>query len=269
MDYKKLFNINDNKYKYNIDDYNKYKYNKYKYNIDDFFYIKDGKLINPNDTIYYDIKNQNQNNFINININLECHRKLKGGGNPILDAIFGVFNPIVNPILAIGEFFMFILELLFWLIKFLIWFIQFIIWIIMDLCNPVNLVNDFFQSLMLIIYSIFNAISNIIIAVISLTINTIGGWMQGFWGWDMSSLSKNDKNSPYFKSFDRTKGQKTYLTNTNTVPFSIILGTILCPPMGVFMDLGVTGWLNIIICALLTLLFYLPGLCYALLIIYS
>jgi len=39
--------------------------------------------------------------------------------------------------------------------------------------------------------------------------------------------------------------------------------------MGVFMDMGTSGWLNIIICALLTLCFYLPGLCYALLIIYS
>jgi uncharacterized membrane protein YqaE (UPF0057 family) len=93
--------------------------------------------------------------------------------------------------------------------------------------------------------------------------------MQGFWGWDMSGLNKNDKNSNYFKSYSRTKGQKTYLTNANTVPFSIILGTIICPPMGVFMDMGTSGWLNIIVCCLLTLLFYIPGLCYALLIIYS
>ena len=231
-----------------------------KYNIDDYFYIKDGKLINPNE-------NENQNNFIN----LECHRKLKGGNvfKQIIKVLLSVFDPIVKPILSIGEFFIFVLNLLFWLIKFLIWFIQFIFWIIKDLLNPVNLVKDFWQSLMIIIYSIFNSIINIFIAMIQLGINTLGGWMQGFWGWDMSSLSKNDKNSNYFKSLDRHKGQKTYLTNTNTVPFSVILGTILCPPMGVFMDLGITGWLNIVICCLLTLLFYLPGLCYALLIIYS
>jgi len=35
------------------------------------------------------------------------------------------------------------------------------------------------------------------------------------------------------------------------------------------MDMGLTGWLNILICILLTLLFYIPGLVYALLIIYS
>ena len=104
---------------------------------------------------------------------------------------------------------------------------------------------------------------------LSIGVNTIGGWMQGMWGWDMSGLTKADKNSPYFQSFDRTKGKKSYLTNTNTVPFSVILGTILCPPMGVFMDMGLSGWINIVVCGLLTLLFYLPGLCYALLIIYS
>jgi uncharacterized membrane protein YqaE (UPF0057 family) len=35
------------------------------------------------------------------------------------------------------------------------------------------------------------------------------------------------------------------------------------------MDLGMTGWMNIFICALLTVLFYLPGLFYALLVIYA
>jgi uncharacterized membrane protein YqaE (UPF0057 family) len=53
------------------------------------------------------------------------------------------------------------------------------------------------------------------------------------------------------------------------VPFSIILGTIICPPIGVFMDVGLTGWFNIFICMLLTLMFYVPGLVYALLIIYA
>jgi uncharacterized membrane protein YqaE (UPF0057 family) len=122
---------------------------------------------------------------------------------------------------------------------------------------------------MLITVTICKIPFELIMASFKICINIIGGWMQGFWGWDMSSLTKADKNSPYFKSFNRTAGQKIYYTQQNTVPFSIILGTILCPPMGVFMDMGTTGWLNIIICCLLTLLFYLPGLCYALLIIYS
>ena len=228
----------------------------------DYFFIKDGKLVNPNDII------NNKHNFTN----LECHRRVKGGilgMDEILDSVLAVFDVIVKPIIAIGNVFIFILQFIFFILKFALWFVKFIIWILIDLFNPVNFVNDFFNSLMLILYAIYNTIFNIIFAMASLMVNSIGGWFQGFWGWDMSGLTKKDKNSPYFRSFNKQNGQKSYVTNSNTVPFSIIFGTILCPPMGVFMDLGVTGWLNILICAILTLLFYLPGLCYALLIIYS
>ena len=187
----------------------------------------------------------------------------------ILDAIFGVFKPIVDPIVAIGEFFITIIKMLIWLITFLFWFVKFVLWIFVDLLNPVNFIDDFFDSVLLILYTFCEVIFGTVFSFFKIGINVVGGWMQGFWGWDMSSLTKTDKESNYFKSFNRLSGQKIYYTTQNTVPFSIILGTILCPPMGVFMDMGLTGWFNIIICALLTLLFYLPGLCYAFLIIYS
>ena len=64
------------------------------------------------------------------------------------------------------------------------------------------------------------------------------------------------------------KGQKCYRTPDGQVPFSVIVATILLPPMGVFMEFGITGWLNIVICGILTLLFYFPGLIYALILIY-
>ena len=191
----------------------------------------------------------------------------------IIDAItfpiLAIFDPIVKPILGIGEVFMFLIKFISWLVKFIIWFVAFIIWAFTDLLNPVHFFTDFYKSIMVIVYSICNTAINLVIVSSKICLNTIGGWTQGFWGWDMSSLTKKDKNSIYFKSFNRLKGQKTYLTQANTVPFSIILGTVLCPPIGVFMDMGLSGWLNIIICCLLTLLFYIPGLCYALLIIYA
>jgi uncharacterized membrane protein YqaE (UPF0057 family) len=52
------------------------------------------------------------------------------------------------------------------------------------------------------------------------------------------------------------------------LPISIIITTIFLPPLGLFMELGFKGWLNIAICALLTLFFYFPGLIYALIILY-
>ena len=105
--------------------------------------------------------------------------------------------------------------------------------------------------------------------LLSFSVNLMGTWMQGFWGWDQSGLTKKDRESNYFQKLNKNKGKKCYLTNSNTVPFSVVLGTRVCPPRGVFMDMGLTGWLNIIVCILLTLLFYIPGLVYALLVIYA
>ena len=42
--------------------------------------------------------------------------------------------------------------------------------------------------------------------------------------------------------------------------------TMLCPPAGVFMAYGITGWVQIIICCVLSLLYYIPGLIYALIV---
>ena len=45
-----------------------------------------------------------------------------------------------------------------------------------------------------------------------------------------------------------------------------IIAMIICPPLGVFMSYGLQGWMKIIVCAGLSLLYYFPGLVYALLI---
>jgi len=193
------------------------------------------------------------------------------------DALKGVFTqlfdliikPIISPFEIVGDVIMMAIKFIQWLGLFIFWLLKFIAWLFTDLLNPVHFFNDFFNTLMILVISICKLPFDIVLSLMALSINTVGGWMQGFWGWDQSSLTKRDQDSNYFKKINRVKGKKCYLTNTNTVPFSIILGTILCPPIGVFMDMGLTGWLNIIICILLTLLFYIPGLCYALLIIYS
>jgi uncharacterized membrane protein YqaE (UPF0057 family) len=221
-----------------------------------YFILYNNRLISNEiliETLFYDKKYKT-----NI-INIELIEKQKGGG----------FLDIFQSIIDIGKFFIKLGDFVVWFGKFILWVVKFFWWFFVDFLNPVNFVTDFFKSIMLITVTICKIPFELIMASFKICINIIGGWMQGFWGWDMSSLTKADKNSPYFKSFNRTAGQKIYYTQQNTVPFSIILGTILCPPMGVFMDMGTTGWLNIIICCLLTLLFYLPGLCYALLIIYS
>ncbi len=56
--------------------------------------------------------------------------------------------------------------------------------------------------------------------------------------------------------------------SNNNIPISVIITTILMPPLGLFLEFGFKGWVNIALCALLTLFFYFPGLIYALIIIY-
>ena len=239
-------------------------------NIDNYYYFKDNKLINPDTNII------NNGIIHNDTIYFKCYRK-QYGGNPIVDVLKSVINtllnvvfkPIIDPIMMIVNVFIMLIKLIEWIGKFIVWYVFFVIWLFTDLLNPVNFAADFFNSLMILVLTICKLPFDILFALLTFSINIVGGWMQGFWGWDQSSLTQLDRDSNYFHKVNQKNGKKCYLTNTNKVPFSIILGTILCPPIGVFMDLGMTGWLNIIICALLTLLFYIPGLTYALLIIYS
>jgi uncharacterized membrane protein YqaE (UPF0057 family) len=235
------------------------------------FYICNGKLINPK-IQFSELKNdKSYDKSYDKLYSIECFDSLNGGEDfldLILKPIEIIFSVIFKPIGAIGNVFIFLLQLIIWLIKFIYWFLFFIAWLFSDLLNPVKLISDFWNSIVLIIVTIFSTVMNVFMGIAAVIINSVGGWMQGFWGWDQSGLTKNDKNSNYFKGIDRVKGKKCYLTNNNTVPFSILLGTILCPPIGVFMDLGLTGWFNILICAMLTLVFYFPGLIYALILLY-
>ena len=188
---------------------------------------------------------------------------------PVLDLVLKVFDPIISPIMAIVDIFILLIKILIWVGKLVAWTVFFVGWVFKDLLNPINFIADFTNSFYLVIYTFFSSIFDIGMALLAFSTNMVGGWMNGIWGWDQSGLTKSDRDSNYFKNINRTQGKKCYLTQSNTVPFSIIIGTILCPPIGVFMTLGLTGWLNIIICALLTVCFYLPGLVYALLIIFS
>jgi uncharacterized membrane protein YqaE (UPF0057 family) len=52
----------------------------------------------------------------------------------------------------------------------------------------------------------------------------------------------------------------------NLMPFRMLI-TFLCPPAGVFMAYGMKGFVQIIICSVLSLLFYVPGLVYGILVI--
>ena len=234
------------------------RYNELVENIDEYFFLINGSASFPDAQIPQDYKTYY----------LTCYRKQRGGGD-ITDIIGFIFQPIFAPIDAIFMVFVLIIKFIGWFFKFLGWFIQFVWWVLNDLLDPAKIVNDFYHGLVVIVYSIFGSALEIILAMVGYVINSLGGMIQNFWGWDNEFTTELDRNSDYLKRLNKNKNRKCYLTRTNTVPFSVLLGTILCPPVGVFMDMGMTGWLNILICIMLTLLFYFPGLAYALLIIYS
>ena len=233
-----------------------YKYNN-KCTYNNYYIINNGKIINKNTTLY-NLLISNNNHIVYIDIIERQH-----GGN--------VFGDIIDAIVDIGKLFIFIYKFLKWLGLFLYWCLKFVLWFITDLLKPKNILKEFSSSVIIILVYVCKVPFDVLLNLFGLSVNIVGGWIQGFWGWDQSSLTEKDRESNYFKKMNSHKNskKKCYLTNTNTIPFSVILGTILCPPIGVFMDLGLTGWLNILICILLTLCLYVPGLIYALLIIYS
>lgn len=231
--------------------------------MDDIFILKNGSLLDTKLLSFVELQELRQvlANPARLGAGgvrgLEIIPRMRGGG--VLD--------MFSSILQIGKVFFFLLDLTIWFGKFIAWLVMFLIAVFKFMF--VDLIFDFYNSIVLIVVSICKLPLDLLGGLFAWVMNGIGGWMTTIWGWDQSNLTKLDKNSKYFRGMDRNKGRKCYLTNNNKVPFSILLGTIICPPMGVFMDMGATGWLNILICIILTLMFYVPGLVYALLVIYS
>ena len=98
-------------------------------------------------------------------------------------------------------------------------------------------------------------------------INYIGKHIFGIaFGVDNRPPDNPDEHSDHFKG--KCSNRKCYAAPDGTIPFTVIISTILCPPVGVFMEFGLSGWFQIMICGLLTLMFYFPGLIYALILLY-
>ena len=92
---------------------------------------------------------------------------------------------------------------------------------------------------------------------------------NGFWGWDTRPYDAQDRDEAVvFGDDNKCNGKKCYVKPDGKIPFNVIVGTILCPPLGVFMEYGLSGWINIIVCILLSLCLYFPGLIYALICLY-
>lgn len=123
-------------------------------------------------------------------------------------------------------------------------------WVITDLLNPLVWIDDVIMAvidgLKLFVLSLLDAIFTIFHKIFEIFISPLSGGILG-----------------------DSKDVKCYVSGDKCgVPYTVLFATIVMPPLGVFMELGLKGWINILICACLTLVYYLPGLLYALILLY-
>lgn len=155
------------------------------------------------------------------------------------DMIVKAFQPVI-------DFFIMIYKVVLWLF-------DVIIWLFTDLLNPLVWINDVimgaFVGLQLLGLGLLDAVFAILRKVFNVAFKPVA---RGVWGDE-------------FKHRDKSK---CYKMPDCSVPYPVLIATIILPPLGVFMELGLKGWLNIFLCAALTLVYYVPGLVYALILLY-
>lgn len=164
-----------------------------------------------------------------------------------------ITDPIVKMAVGIGKLAMKIPEFIMLLVKIILWLFDVVIWFFKDFLNPMVWIEDVIQGVFVGFQIMLASIMDACISFVREIVNRILGPMaNGLWGDDYPNKDKS----------------KCYKMPDCSVPYPVLLGTIILPPFGVFMELGLKGWLNILICAMLTLAYYVPGLVYALILLY-
>jgi uncharacterized membrane protein YqaE (UPF0057 family) len=148
--------------------------------------------------------------------------------------------------------------------KIIFWVIKFVLYIIGELLNPFNLFNDLFTGFSNIPHIIIN-VSLRIITIFSKYIanNILHPIMNKAFGWDIKMTDKDGK------PIENKGDTKCYKPNEGKLPNTVIMSTVLLPPLGIFMRFGLNRWIEILICSALTMLYYIPGVSYAFFLLYS
>jgi uncharacterized membrane protein YqaE (UPF0057 family) len=157
----------------------------------------------------------------------------------------GFIDVIVETLISIYKFLLIIPKIILWFIQFIIWIVRLAIFIIISIYH---LFKGGFKEI----------ITNIITLIIYTPINLLINLIKKIFG---DGIKQDKQNDPNYRCYG--------VEDDGTVPTSILISTVLCPPLGVFMMYGLTGWLYILVSALLSLVYYIPGLIYALMQIYT
>ena len=169
----------------------------------------------------------------------------------IIDKIFKpVFNPILGPIMGI-------IDAMILLVKALIIVITAIPDLLMSafqILNPVSIIND--------------SITGVFMSIKIVIVNLFGFLKPKNKNYDKC----NDKGSGIF-GFRRKRNSEGKKVGGDCGekgcyrPLIVkYLVAVICPPLALFLHMGVSGWFHIIICSILTVYaMYFPGLVYTLL----
>lgn len=187
----------------------------------------------------------------------------------------GFIMEVIQAVIAIFRFMLFIPKLLIWIGQLIIWMIKALIYlvntvfIILSKDGIIGLIKFIVNEIVLLPFKIAAHVAKTVV-------NTLGKQtIYGIWGADNarnSNLGREDTNNPpsdtVISDIECDGQQRCYIRPDGSVPFGVVVVTVLCPPVGVFMEYGVQGWLKILVCLVATLLFYFPGLIYALILLY-
>ena len=203
--------------------------------------------------------------------------KTRGGSifssimNSVVRFIFKIFDPIIKPLRAITNCILLLVKWVLYMVAAFTWIIKLHVWFFLTFLP--SLPADIMVMVKNLSVLLFDATIGVCGNLIRKGVNKLGNVtvkaVAG--GWDNVPDAAEDKEAKYFDDDTESKckpGYKCYKSADGTIPFSVIIATVLCPPIGVFMEYGITGWVNILVCALLTLVFYFPGLIYALILLY-
>jgi len=167
----------------------------------------------------------------------------------------------------------------------------FILWL-----NPVTLIRTIVKCILTFVKIIFLMVMDIVLQIVRIVTAVIfSSFRGGMWGLPHEPnhhikhsnrtgfLDKRDLGGYYhhhkhngrgknwhtedgdYTEYHKYRSMRCYKTMTSEGYLNII-ATIICPPLGVFMSFGLAGMFKILVCAALTLYYYIPGLVYALLI---
>lgn len=162
---------------------------------------------------------------------------------------------IIEAVVGLGDIFVNLANLVVLLVKLFAELIPAAV----SLFNPVQLMNDMITGVFLGIKVIIVGVVDIIFSGPKFAYNKCKDAGEGIFGYRRGRNTEGKLSAE--EELEKAKKDRRVCMRPSTF---IMLVTVLCPPFGLFIHLGIRSWFHIIVCAFLTIkTYYFPGLLYA------